>query len=322
MAVLVTGAAGFIGASVSRALIARGETVLGVDNLNDYYRPALKAARLAGLQTLKGFAFAELDIADADALKKAARAAGVDRIVHLAAQAGVRYSIENPFAYVQSNLKGHVCVLELARDLEPKHTVYASSSSVYGGNTKTPFAENDVTTDPVSLYGATKMSDEMLSNSYSRLYSLPLTGLRFFTVYGEWGRPDMAYWIFTEKILRGEPIRVFNQGKMGRDFTYIDDIVAGVLAALDRPAAGEPPHRIYNLGNDQPEELMTLIETVEAALGMTAEKQFEPMQLGDVERTWADVSRARAELGYDPKTPLAEGIPAFVDWYRKEGPFE
>ncbi|MEO1311887.1 MAG: NAD-dependent epimerase/dehydratase family protein [Pseudomonadota bacterium] len=322
MTVLVTGAAGFIGAAVSHALLDRGEAVLGVDNLNDYYRRSLKDARLARLEKRAGFSFQKLDLADADALKAAAQAAGVDRIVHLAAQAGVRYSIENPFAYVASNLQGHVSVLELARAIEPSHTVYASSSSVYGGNTKTPFAEDDVTVDPVSLYGATKMSDELLSNSYARLYGTPLTGLRFFTVYGEWGRPDMAYWIFTEKMLRGETIRVFNNGKMGRDFTYIADVVAGILAALDAPASGTPPHRVYNIGNDRPEELMTLITSIETALGAEAVKSFEPMQPGDVERTWADITRARSELGYDPKTPLEEGVARFVDWYRREGPFE
>jgi len=322
LTVLVTGAAGFIGAAVSHALLDRGDAVLGVDAMNDYYRPALKAARLARLEARDGFAFARLDIADHDALRAAVAGRGVGRIVHLAAQAGVRYSIEAPFAYARSNLDGQLSLLELARTLEPAHTVYASSSSVYGANTKIPFAEDDVVRDPASFYGATKIAGEHMASAYARLYGLPLTGLRFFTVYGEWGRPDMAYWIFTEKVLRGEPIQIFNGGRMGRDFTYVDDIVAGVLAALDRPAAGAPPHRVYNLGNDRPEELGDLVALVEQATGKTAEKEYLGMQKGDVERTWADISRARAELGYDPKTPLAEALPRFVDWYRREGPFE
>ncbi|WP_031549797.1 NAD-dependent epimerase/dehydratase family protein [Parvularcula oceani] len=315
MRVLVTGTAGFIGSYVSSALLARGNEVLGVDNLNAYYDPALKEARLAALEGQPGFSFRKLDIAEDGALEAAAGAAGIDRIVHLAAQAGVRYSIENPSAYVRANLSGHARILEFARDHDIAHTVYASSSSVYGGNTKVPFSEDDVTDDPVSFYGATKKSDELLSNSYARLYGLPMTGLRFFTVYGPQGRPDMAYWIFSEKILKGEPIRLFNQGQMGRDFTYIDDIVAGVVAALDRPPSGTPPHRVYNLGNDSPQELMEMVGLLERHLGREAEKRLEPMQAGDVERTWADISRARKELGYDPKTSLDEGLERFARWF-------
>jgi len=323
MAVLVTGAAGFVGFHTTNALLDRGDAVIGVDNLNDYYPPALKHARLDRLTQREGFDFVHLDIAEHDALMAAVANRGVDRIVHLAAQAGVRYSLENPFAYAKANLVGHLSILELARALEPRHTVYASSSSVYGGNTKIPFAETDMTDDPASLYGATKKADELMSRSYARLYGLPLTGLRFFTVYGPWGRPDMAYWIFTKAIEEGRPIRLFNQGQMGRDFTYIDDCVAGVLAALDRPPAGDgPPHRVYNLGNNRPEELLRLVEILETALGRTADKQLEPMQPGDVERTWADPTRAEADLGFRATTPLDVGLGAFVDWYRAHGPFE
>ncbi|WOI53091.1 NAD-dependent epimerase/dehydratase family protein [Parvularcula sp. LCG005] len=315
MAILVTGAAGFIGHYTVKALLDRGEQVIGVDSLNDYYDPALKRARLDNIGENKAFTFVEGDIADGALAALPVTPTG---IIHLAAQAGVRYSIDNPRAYAKANLTGHTEVLELARALQVK-CVYASSSSVYGGNTKTPFSEEDRTDDPVSFYGATKKSDELLSQSYARLYGLPLVGLRFFTVYGPMGRPDMAYWMFTDKILKGEPIRIFNQGKMGRDFTYVDDIVTGVLAAYDRPLAvpdGMPTHRIYNLGNDNPEELMTLVTTIEDKLGLDAEKIFEPMQQGDVERTWADISRARSELGYDPKTGLEEGLDRFVHWFR------
>ncbi|MGE0182846.1 MAG: NAD-dependent epimerase/dehydratase family protein [Parvularculaceae bacterium] len=314
MRILVTGAAGFIGAATAAALLDRGDEVVGVDNLNAYYAVALKRARLDGLRGRKGFAFHEIDIADADAL---ARAAGgpLDAIIHLAAQAGVRYSIDNPFAYEHSNLKGHLSVLELGRRLQVPHVVYASSSSVYGANEKTPFAEDDRTDAPVSFYGATKKANEAMSASYARLYSMPLTGLRFFTVYGPMGRPDMAYLIFTEKMLKGEPIEIFNEGRMGRDFTFIDDIVAGVLAAAARPPGSETAfHRLYNLGNDRPEELMTLVSLLEKELGIEARKIYKGMQKGDVERTWADISRARAELGYDPKTSLADGIARTIAW--------
>lgn len=314
MRILVTGAAGFIGAATVAALLDRGDEVVGVDNLNSYYPAALKRARLERLAARKGFSFHELDIADYAALTGAA-AGGFDAIIHLAAQAGVRYSIENPFAYARSNLDGHLSLLELGRRKNVPHLVYASSSSVYGANTKTPFSEEDRTDQPVSFYGATKKADEAMSASYARLYSLPLTGLRFFTVYGPWGRPDMAYLIFTEKMLKGEPIEIFNQGRMGRDFTFIDDIVAGVLAATARPpGAGDAFHRLFNLGNDRPEELMTLVALLEKELGIEARKVFTGMQKGDVERTWADISKARALLGYDPKISLAGGIATTIAW--------
>ena len=315
MSILVTGAAGFIGSYVSHALIARGDKVVGIDNVNDYYPPALKRARLERLSDKSSFVFHEADIADNDAVQKIATEAGVTSIIHLAAQAGVRYSLQNPFAYERSNLMGHLSILELARHLQTAHLVYASSSSIYGANKEAPFSENQMTDAPVSLYGATKKANELMSSSYARLYNIAQTGLRFFTVYGPWGRPDMAYWIFTEKMLRGEPIEVFNHGKMGRDFTYIDDIVSGIIAAHDNPpAASDCPHRVFNLGNDRPEKLMSLIELLEKELGVTAKKEMKGMQDGDVERTWADISLARKELGYDPKTSLAEGIAQFVKW--------
>lgn len=316
MRILVTGAAGFIGAAASAALLDRGDEVVGVDNLNDYYSPSLKRARLARLASRKGFSFREIDIADYAALTGAATGA-FDAIIHLAAQAGVRYSIENPFAYARSNLDGHLSVLELGRKLKVPHLVYASSSSVYGANTKTPFSEEDRTDAQVSFYGATKKANEAMSASYARLYSLPLTGLRFFTVYGPWGRPDMACLIFAEKMLKGGPIEIFNEGRMGRDFTYIDDIVAGVLAATSRPPGdADAFHRIFNLGNDRPEELMTLVALIEKELGIEAKKIFKGMQKGDVERTWADISKARALLGYDPRTSLAEGVARTIAWRR------
>lgn len=314
MRVLLTGAAGFIGAATTAALLDRGDEVFGVDNINDYYPTALKRARLERLAPRRGFAFHEIDIADHEALTRAAQGP-FDAIIHLAAQAGVRYSIENPFAYARSNLVGHLSVLEIGRRLNVPHLVYASSSSVYGANRKTPFAETDRVDEPVSFYGATKKSDEAMSTSYARLYSLPLTGLRFFTVYGPWGRPDMAYLIFTEKMLKGEPIEIFNDGRMGRDFTFIDDIVAGVLAATaNPPGAADAFHRVFNLGNDRPEELMTLVMLLERELGIEAKKVFKGMQKGDVERTWADITKARTLLGYAPKTSLAEGIAKTIAW--------
>ncbi len=314
--ILVTGAAGFIGAATATALLERGDEVVGVDDVNNYYSTALKRARLASLTPHRGFAFHQLDIADYDALTAAATGR-FDAIIHLAAQAGVRYSIENPFAYARSNLVGHLSLLELGRRLGVPHLVYASSSSVYGANTKTPFCEDDPTDAPVSFYGATKKSNEIMSTSYARLYGQALTGLRFFTVYGPWGRPDMAYLVFAEKMLKGEAIEIFNEGRMGRDFTYIDDIVAGVLAAAAAPpAADEAFHRVFNLGNDRPEELMTLVALLEQALGVEAKKVFKGMQKGDVERTWADISKARRLLGYDPQTSLAAGIARTIEWRR------
>ena len=314
--ILVTGAAGFIGAATATALLERGDEVVGIDNINDYYSTALKRARLSLLTPRKRFSFHQLDISDYAALAAAATGR-FDAIIHLAAQAGVRYSIENPFAYARSNLDGHLSLLELGRRLGVPHLVYASSSSVYGANSKTPFAEDDRTDSPVSFYGATKKANEIMSASYARLYGLPLTGLRFFTVYGPWGRPDMAYLVFAEKMLKGEAIEIFNEGRMGRDFTYIDDIVKGALAAAERPpAAGDAFHRVFNLGNDRPEELMTLVALLEKELGVEAKKVFKGMQKGDVERTWADISKARRELGYDPKTSLANGIARTIAWRR------
>ena len=318
MTTLITGAAGFIGAHVAKALLAQGQSVIGFDNLNEYYPSKLKRDRLAALRASGDFDFHEVDVASPDALTKALGYRKPTRILHLAAQAGVRYSLQNPAAYTEANLEGHFAMLELARQLEVENMVYASSSSVYGGNTKTPFAETDQTDDPVSFYGATKKSNELMSQSYARLYGFPLTGLRFFTVYGPWGRPDMAYWIFAEKILNGEPIRVFNHGKMSRDFTYIDDIVDGTIAALERPSSQlglTVPHRVYNLGNDRPEPLLDMIRLIEVGLGRTAEKVFEPMQKGDLERTWADIDRARAELDYAPSVGLSEGLARFTDWF-------
>jgi UDP-glucuronate 4-epimerase len=316
MRVLVTGAAGFIGAATSAALLARGDEVAGVDNVNDYYPAPLKRARLDRLTPHRNFSFHEIDIADHAGLSRAA-AGNFDLIVHLAAQAGVRYSIENPFAYSRSNLEGHLSVMELGRRMKIPHLVYASSSSVYGANKKVPFSEDDRVDEPVSFYGATKKANEAMASSYARLYAMPMTGLRFFTVYGPWGRPDMAYLIFTEKMLKGEPIEIFNEGRMGRDFTYVDDIVDGVLAAAARPPGEtEAFHRVFNLGNDRPEELMTLVSLLEKELGIEAKKIFKGMQKGDVERTWADISKARAVLGYAPKVSLAEGIKRTIAWRR------
>lgn len=319
MTVLLTGAAGFIGAHVAQALLSRGEEVIGFDNLNAYYTPKLKRDRLEWLGAHKSFEFHEVDVSSLEDMQAALGGRRPTRIVHLAAQAGVRYSLENPSAYVQANLHGHFAMLELARTLEVENTVYASSSSIYGGNTKIPFTETDQTDDPVSFYGATKKSDELMAQSYARLHGMSLTGLRFFTVYGPRGRPDMAYWIFAEKILKGQPIQVFNHGKMSRDFTYIDDIVAGTIAALDRPASGlglDVPHRIYNLGNDRPEQLMDLIRYTEAGIGQEAEKIYKPMQPGDLAKTWANIDRARAELDFAPKIGLKEGLEQFADWFR------
>lgn len=319
MTVLITGVAGFIGAHVAQALLAQGHAVIGFDNLNTYYSPNLKRDRLASLCGTGHFSFHQVDIADPGAMRAALDGRTPTRILHLAAQAGVRYSLQNPAAYADANLQGHFAILELARELGVDNMVYASSSSVYGGNSKIPFAETDQTDDPVSFYGATKKSNELMSQSYARLYGLSLTGLRFFTVYGPWGRPDMAYWIFAEKILKGEPIAIYNHGRMSRDFTFIDDIVHGILKALDRPASGmglTVPHRVYNLGNDRPEPLMDLIHLTEKGVGAPAQKVFEPMQRGDLEKTWADISRARTELDYAPKIDLQNGLGRFAEWFR------
>jgi UDP-glucuronate 4-epimerase len=318
VSVIVTGAAGFIGYHVSQALLARGEHVIGVDNLNDYYEVSLKEARLGQLDARRGFDIVKADIADRDAMSAIAEAyPDVTGVVHLAAQAGVRYSQINPYAYVQSNVMGQVVVLEMARRLKQlRHMVYASSSSVYGGNTEMPFSIDQPVERPISLYAATKRADELIGHTYAHLYGLPLTGLRFFTVYGPWGRPDMAPMLFARAILAGEPIRVFNHGEMWRDFTFIDDIVDGVLRALDRPPAGAAPHALYNLGNNRSEKLLDFIAAMETALGRKAQMRLEAMQPGDVPATFADIDATRAALGYEPRTPIDTGVPAFVAWYR------
>jgi UDP-glucuronate 4-epimerase len=318
MQVLLTGAAGFIGFHVAQALLARGDQVIGVDNLNPYYEVSLKEARLSNLRAQKGFSFEKLDIAEREAmLGLAAKHPGITHVVHLAAQAGVRHSLTDPYSYVTSNVMGQVILLELARKLAKlEHFVYASSSSVYGGNTKLPFSVEDETEQPNSLYAATKKADELIGHTYAHLYAIPATGLRFFTVYGPWGRPDMAAFLFTKAIIAGEPIRVFNHGEMWRDFTYVDDIVAGVLAAVARKPTRTPPHAVYNLGNHRSEKLTDFIALIEASLGKKAAYRFEPMQPGDVARTYADIEASRRDLGFEPKTPIAEGIPRFIAWYK------
>ncbi|HUC12662.1 MAG TPA: SDR family NAD(P)-dependent oxidoreductase [Stellaceae bacterium] len=324
MSILVTGVAGFIGYHTAKALLERGDRVIGVDNLNDYYDPRLKQARLAELRGTPGFVFAKLDIAARDdvfALIAANR--DLTGIIHLAAQAGVRHSLENPYAYIDSNVMGTVVMLEAARRIDRLSAItYASSSSVYGANRKQPFSVDDPVDKPVSLYAASKRSCELIVRSYSHLYGLPATGLRYFTAYGPWGRPDMAAWLFTEAILANRPIKVFNEGRMARDFTYIDDIVAGTIAAHDRPpavgdGADEAAHRIYNLGSHKPERLLDFIAVIEQALGRTAEKQLLPMQPGDVAESFADIGTARRDLGFEPKTAIEEGVARFVAWYKR-----
>jgi UDP-glucuronate 4-epimerase len=318
MAILVTGAAGFVGSRVSELLLARGEEVVGIDSVNAYYDPGLKEARLKPLLAHKGFTFVKGDIADTEALLGAVRGRPVDRVVHLAAQAGVRYSIEQPRAYIRSNISGHLEILELCRNLKGfRHLVYASSSSVYGGNEKVPFSETDRVDTPVSLYAATKKADELMGHVYSHLFDIPQTGLRYFTVYGPWGRPDMAYWSFTKNIIEGKPIRVFNNGEMWRDFTYIDDIVKGTVAALDKPpAADSARHRIYNIGNNQPEKLSRFIDLLEEIIGVKAIREMAPMQPGDVVQTYADTTAIEWDFGFKPSTPLETGLRAFVAWYK------
>ena len=319
--VLVTGAAGFIGAHLCRALLDRGEAVFGLDNLNAYYDPALKQARLEALtgRAAPGrFRFQRMNLEDhAGVAALLADHPEIDRVVHLGAQAGVRWSIEAPFAYTAANVTGHLSVLEAVRrtDGRIRHMVYASTSSVYGARTDGPFRETDRVDRPASLYAATKLADEAMSAAYAHLYALPLTGLRFFTVYGPWGRPDMAYWLFTEAMLAGRPIRLFNHGRMRRDFTYVDDIVAGVLAALDHPPA-PGAHRLYNIGNNRPEELLDLVAILEEALGVRARREFLPMQPGDVPETYADVSAMARDFGWRPSTDLRTGLGRFVDWWR------
>jgi UDP-glucuronate 4-epimerase len=328
MSVLVTGAAGFIGAATARDLLERGYEVVGIDNLNDYYDPSLKQARLSNLarQFDNRFRFERIDFADAGQLNQLADSMDIEAIVHLGAQAGVRYSLENPGSYIQSNLVGHANMLELARHRSPRHMVYSSSSSVYGSNRSLPFRVEDRVDHPLSLYAATKKADELLSESYSNLYRIPLTGLRFFTVYGPWGRPDMAMWIFTKALFSGEPLPLFNNGEMRRDFTYIDDIVRGVVACLESPplddgnakAGGSvSPHALYNIGNSRSEDLMRVVELLELETGRKALFNPMPMQIGDVKETFADISAIERDHGFHPKTTIDEGIPRFVDWYRK-----
>ncbi len=330
MHILITGAAGFIGAAVAKRLLDRGDSVYGIDNLNAYYDVSLKEARLARLRPYENFVFQKLDVADRASMAELFATHRFDGVLHLAAQAGVRYSIEHPYAYVDANLVGFANVLEGCRHGGVGHLVFASSSSVYGANTKLPFSERDNVDHPVSLYAATKKANELMAHSYAQLYGLKCTGLRFFTVYGPWGRPDMALFKFTSKILRGEPIQVFNHGRMRRDFTYIDDIVEGVVAIIDRPPSGDPtwrsdapnpavsyaPYRIYNIGNNRPVDLMRCIEILESCLGKKAEIELMPMQPGDVPATFADTTALHEAVGFKPDTPLEVGVARFVDWYQ------
>ena len=330
MKVLITGAAGFIGMHVAQLLLARGDQVVGVDTLNDYYDPRLKLARLERLKSQPGFKFVQADIADRVAMEDLFAAERFNRVVNLAAQPGVRYSLKNPHAYIQTNLVGFGNILEGCRHHGVEHLVYASSSSVYGANTHMPFSVRDNVDHPVSLYAASKKANELMAHSYSHLYGLPTTGLRYFTVYGPWGRPDMSPWLFTSAILEDRPIDVFNMGKMQRDFTYIDDIAEGTVRVLDRIAAANPafdtdvpdpsssyaPFKVYNIGNHEPVELMTFIGTIEAALGKEAKKNFLPMQDGDVVATYADVEELKRDVGFEPRTPLAQGIARWAEWYR------
>ena len=329
--ILVTGAAGFIGYHVTKRLLERGDAVVGIDNLNPYYDPKLKEARLQQFRDFDRFEFVRLDVADRAEMASLFRQRRPQRVIHLAAQAGVRYSVENPHAYVDSNVTGFLNVLEGCRHNDVEHLVYASTSSVYGANTKQPFSEHQNADHPVSLYGATKKANEMMAHSYAHLYRLPVTGLRFFTVYGPWGRPDMALFKFTRGILAGEPIPVFNEGRMIRDFTYIDDVAEGVVRILDRvagpdpkwdgdhpdPATSNAPYRIYNIGNNHPVELMTYISVLEHALGRKAKLDLLPMQAGDVPSTMADVSDLERATGFRPRTSVEEGIAQFVRWYRE-----
>lgn len=330
MPILVTGAAGFIGHAVAQKLLDRGETVVGLDNLNSYYDVGLKEHRLSLLNGRSGFRFVRVDVADRTAMAELFAQHRFDRVVHLAAQAGVRYSLENPAAYIDSNVVGFGAILEGCRAVSCRHLVFASSSSVYGANTLVPFSERHAVDHPVSLYAATKKANELMAHTYAHLYGLPMTGLRFFTVYGPLGRPDMAYFSFTKQILAGEPIDVFNHGEMSRDFTYIDDIVDGVIAILDRPAQPDAgfdaalpnpatstaPYRLYNIGNNQPVALMKFIATLERAIGRQAEIRLKPMQPGDVRATHADLTALQEAISFTPSTPLIEGLARFVAWYR------
>ncbi len=330
MKILLTGAAGFIGSTTTLRLLARGDEVVGLDNLNDYYSVQLKRDRLARLQVLPGFRFVQMDVADRAGMERLFAEEGFDRVIHLAAQAGVRYSLQNPHAYVDSNIVGFMNVLEGCRHSKVQHLVYASSSSVYGGNTKLPFSEHDSVDHPVSMYAATKKANELMAHTYSHLFGLPTTGLRFFTVYGPWGRPDMALFLFTKAILEGRPIDVFNHGRMQRDFTYVDDIVEGVIRVLDRVATPDPayvsdapdpgtsngPFRVFNIGNHDPVPLLDFIGCIEQALGRKAQMNLLPLQDGDVPATYADVDTLTAWTGFKPSTDIRTGIGRFVDWYR------
>jgi len=328
--ILVTGAAGFIGMTTSLRLLARGDEVVGLDNLNDYYEVSLKENRLKRLTALPGFRFVKLDVGDRAGMEKLFAEEKFDKVIHLAAQAGVRYSIQNPHAYVDSNLVGFINILEGCRHHQVQHLVYASSSSVYGGNTKMPFSEHDSVDHPVSLYAATKKANELMAHTYSHLYGLPTTGLRFFTVYGPWGRPDMALFLFTKAIIEGRPIDVFNHGNMKRDFTYIDDIVEGVIRVMDRNAAANPeydaiaadpatsnvPYRVFNIGNNNPVQLLDFIGAIENALGQKAEKRLLPMQDGDVPATYANTDQLNDWVGFVPATTVQDGVNRFIAWYR------
>ncbi len=330
MKILVTGAAGFIGMHTSERLLARGDQVVGLDNLNDYYDPSLKEARLARLAPHPGFRFVRMDVEDRAGMARLFAEERFDRVIHLAAQAGVRYSLQNPHAYIDSNIVGFMNILEGCRHGQVQHLVYASSSSVYGGNTRMPFSEHDSVDHPVSIYAATKKANELMAHTYSHLYHLPTTGLRFFTVYGPWGRPDMALFLFTKAILEGRPIDVFNHGRMKRDFTYVDDIADGVIHSLDHTAAPDPgfdsdqpdpgrsnaPYRVLNIGNNSPVELMEYVAAIEDALGTTAQKNFLPLQDGDVPATYADTSALNALTGFAPATSVRDGVARFVAWYR------
>lgn len=331
MKILLTGAAGFIGSTAAHRLLARGDEVVGLDNLNDYYSVQLKEDRLARLTPQRGFRFVKMDVADRAGIERLFAEERFDRVIHLAAQAGVRYSLKNPHAYVDSNVVGFMNILEGCRHSGVQHLVYASSSSVYGGNTKMPFSEHDSVDHPVSMYAATKKANELMAHTYSHLFGLPTTGLRFFTVYGPWGRPDMALFLFTKAILEGRPIDVFNHGNMQRDFTYVDDIVEGVIRVLDRTAAPDPaydalnpdpgasnvPYRVFNIGNHNPVPLLDFIAAIEEALGMKAERNLLPLQDGDVPATYADVDALTAWTGFAPKTDIRTGIGRFVAWYRE-----
>ena len=330
MKILVTGAAGFIGMHASQRLLARGDEVVGLDNLNDYYDPTLKDARLARLTPHPAFRFVKMDVADRAGMEGLFATEKFDRVIHLAAQAGVRYSLQNPQAYIDSNVVGFMNVLEGCRYSKVQHLVYASSSSVYGGNTRMPFSERDSVDHPVSIYAATKKANELMAHTYSHLYGLPTTGLRFFTVYGPWGRPDMALFLFTKAILEGRPIDVFNHGKMKRDFTYVDDIVEGVIRTLDRtaepdaafdsdrpdPGRSKAPFRVFNIGNHDPVQLMDFVTAIEGTLGMSAQKNFMPLQDGDVPATYADTEALNAWTGFAPATSVQDGVARFVAWYR------